>query len=247
MKKFLLCILILVFLLFSITACTPNSAGSSSGSPTELLNYPGLTWDMSPQEVTSALHLREDQIQTRDDEPSFALGYVPEGEIFGLKPANIVFEFLNIDSEQKLYNVTVTYPEGSGEDIETIKTALEEYYGPLQEEVILGPDILLSDPETMTVFQNQPNGDEFYWISDLKLQDLSWTDEKAARAQEYRQEQAPSEDFWKDDKCWQAYMETNPLATIHLMKLEYPDSIDLCQVFFSADYIGYERMDTAAQ
>ena len=110
--KVKLCLLYTSFLLFSITACTPNSAGSSSGSPTELLNYPGLTWDMSPQEVTSALHLREDQIQTRDDEPSFALGYVPEGEIFGLKPANIVFEFLNIDSEQKLYNVTVTYPEG---------------------------------------------------------------------------------------------------------------------------------------
>lgn len=245
MKKFLLSVFISVFLLFSMSACTPNSPSSADGSSTELLNYPGLSWGMTPQEVISALHLREDQVQSMDDDSSFRVGYIPEDEIFGLKPANIIFDFISVGSEQKLYKVSVTYPEGSSENIGTVKTSLEEYYGTLQEEVILGPNTLLPDPdpEAMTVFQNQLNGDEFYWVSDRKLRDLSWTEEEAARAQKHRQEQAPSEDFWKDDECWKSYMETDPLVTICLSNVEHPGYVNVCQISFSADYIGYEQLN----
>ena len=228
-----------------LAACLLCSCRPRSPVEKETLNYPGLSWGMSPQEVISALHLREDQVQSMDDDSSFRVGYIPEDEIFGLKPANIIFDFIAVGSEQKLYKVSVTYPEGSSENIGTVKTSLEEYDGTLQEEVILGPNTLLPDPdpEAMTVFQNQPNGDEFYWVSDRKLRDLSWTEEEASRAQKHRQEQAPSEDFWKDDECWKAYMETDPLVTIYLSNVEHAGHVNVCQISFSADYIGYEQLN----
>ena len=61
MKRFTVLCIILLTLCLCLTACSNNTPDLVVGDPA-LLEFPGLQWGMTPEEVKDALHLSENQI-----------------------------------------------------------------------------------------------------------------------------------------------------------------------------------------
>ncbi len=121
MKKMLILLLAAVLLV----GCTPKE-------PDELLNYPGLQWGMTFEEVAEVLHISEDQILNVRDDLDAAQPQVLY-EVAGLKlfdrDTSLVGLRFHVYGDQApgLCEMLISYPEDT--DREALVTDLQEIYG----------------------------------------------------------------------------------------------------------------------
>ena len=196
-----------LFLCCVLLACLLSSCQPRLSSDEDMLNYPGLTWGMSLQEVMDALHLTEDQVQKTEDSYTVRISYSPGKELFGLTPKSVVFEFSIAHGQENLSDVFLIYPGQGEETIETLTTGIGNQYGPLKQ----GP---IFQGDTPPASQSDGSSPENYWASPATLQDIL-TPQEAAAAQELLKERMP--DYpWGESDYWQVYLQTMPVASITL-------------------------------
>lgn len=120
--------------LFAAALAAAALAGCNQAAPREeqdprLLNFPGLEWGMTPDEVR-AIHPLENE-QTQEDSPEFAdhIAVYGEMEFFGVEGALVLFHFYdnNYDGKFSLHNVEVRLPAST--DMDAVRDAMAEYYG----------------------------------------------------------------------------------------------------------------------
>ena len=98
-----------------------------------ILEFPGLKWGMTPEEVKTALEISEDMIikaEHIDYEPykdEFRLT-ISGAQYFGLDADNLIFRFWEYNNKTVLYAVQVTYP--SETNMTVVRDNLIEIYGP---------------------------------------------------------------------------------------------------------------------
>ncbi len=121
MKKMLLVLLAALLLV----GCTPKE-------PDELLNYPGLQWGMTFEEVAEVLHISGDQILNVRDDLDAAQSQVLY-EVAGLKlfdrQTSVVGMRFSVygDQEPGLCELLIAYPEDT--DREVLVADLQKIYG----------------------------------------------------------------------------------------------------------------------
>lgn len=114
--------LMLLFLVLCLSACAKESHKN-------LLEFPGLKWGMTPEEVQEALDISEDTIVSDKldaDEPEFTIS---GRQYFGSNTVNIEFRFCKFsNNSDALYKVILYYPEET--DMAVIRDNLIKIYGP---------------------------------------------------------------------------------------------------------------------
>lgn len=124
MKNRVIVLLLVLFVL--LTACGKEANTEKQ----RLLEFPGLKWGMTPEEVKTALNISEDMItkeMSTDGEFSFTvLGL----QYFGNGTDHVVFKFAKAgdDKTGRLYLVKLYYPEET--DMAVIRDNLVKIYGP---------------------------------------------------------------------------------------------------------------------
>lgn len=129
-KKLIALVSILVILVISLTACGNVNSGKPNVSR---LEFPGLKWGMTPEEVKTSLSISEEMIikeEYIDYEPyedEFRLT-VSGAQYFGSDADNIIFRFWEYNNQTVLYAVQVTYP--SETNMAVVRDNLIGIYGP---------------------------------------------------------------------------------------------------------------------
>lgn len=109
-------------------------AGCNQPAPKEeqdprLLNFPGLQWGMTPDEVRAVHPLKDEQ--TQEDSSDFAdhIAVYGEMEFFGVEGALVLFHFYdsNNDGRFSLRDVEARLPAST--DMDAVRDAMAEYYG----------------------------------------------------------------------------------------------------------------------
>lgn len=123
-KRFVPFVLILTILTLFLSACSNNNKTSIS-----LLEFPGLKWGMTPEEVKESLNIRDDMIVS-ESHPHNSLEITVSGlQYFGSGTDNVISRYNTLgDGSYALYNVSLYYPEGT--DMAVIRDKLIEIYGP---------------------------------------------------------------------------------------------------------------------
>ena len=138
--------------------------------PDPLLNYPGLRWGMTPDEVKQALQLRDKQIKSESvsEEVTDYTISVTDLECFGEKINLAVFRFSDgtkMGGPYRLYDVKLFYPDqqcANPVDMDKIVAAVTDYYGQPDQEIIT------RDFEMNATTRPVPEG-AYYWHSELDL------------------------------------------------------------------------------
>ena len=109
-------------------------AGCNQAAPKEeqdprLLNFPGLQWGMTPDEVRDALSLEVDQEQEDSLETGDLYAFAGSMEFFGAEGAYVIFRFwdCNGDGTFSLSDVAAWLPAST--DMDALRDAMVEYYG----------------------------------------------------------------------------------------------------------------------
>lgn len=119
-------ILLALLLALSLFGCG-NKMASENTDPAWGMEYPGLTWGMTPEEVCGALSLSD-----TDYEISIGSFYTIHGirmSAFDVDNAHLALSFQdsNGDGVYSLFLVSVSYPQDA--DMETVKAAIVQRYG----------------------------------------------------------------------------------------------------------------------
>ena len=121
--RFVPVVLIITILTLCLVACSNNNKTSLS-----LLEFPGLKWGMTPDEVKESLNIRDDMLVS-ESHPHNSLEITVSGlQYFGSGTDNVIFRYNTLgDGSFALYNVSLFYPEGT--DMSVIRDKLIEIYG----------------------------------------------------------------------------------------------------------------------
>ena len=123
MKKQILCIVVAAALCLSLAAC----ARGSQEEENTLLEYPGVSWEATPEEVIQAMGFPAGAVQSSSDEDGYNMG-VEDWDCFGVPAQSIVFRFHTDESGRNwLYNIEIVYPEDA--DMGAVRQAMEAEYG----------------------------------------------------------------------------------------------------------------------
>lgn len=228
--------LCLCVLLFSLMTC---ACQVRQPSPEETLNFPGISWGMTPEEALSALDVDQGNTQEQTSASTRSIQYSPDGPIFGLTPAFIRLDFEVSGSQQALTDILAVYEGVSPDRVEILRSGLSDRYGPLKDHPILGvgygPSRSL-DP-TWKTFDNQDSLVHSYWTSAQVYSDLL-TPEESAAYQQLLPEDDRYPSYWDNPAYWELYTEFTPVATIELngndneYYSQYPGGA--CLIHFSA-------------
>ena len=209
-----------------LIVCLSCSCQVRDSRPEEWFNYPGLTWGMTPEEVLSALHLTEDQVEIDEYGSSYDMYYSPQTEVFGQKPDTIVFRFGIWGSMKNLSYIVIAYPGNNEEIIQSLMDGISRRYGPLQDTVVLGTDSSVfsgaDNPPSFSVFHNDDSDDEFIWVSEKKFAD-AFTQEQKQTLQTLMTQPDSSfaslydPTYWSNPDYFAVYQQTNPAAKISLL------------------------------
>ncbi len=138
MKKLFACLLTLSLLL-----CACSAAPESDP---KLLEYPGIPWGSSPEQVMEVLNIREaDLFQVAEDSESDALDYDTYAfqilglEMFGHTSVSAIFQFRDYtrSGNYGLGEIIIYYPDGyhaEAVDRTAVQAELEKLYGPALEQ-----------------------------------------------------------------------------------------------------------------
>lgn len=166
MKRLLICFLVLGLLL------------SGCGAEAGLLEYPGLQWGMTFEEVRTVLGFSEGDIldsrhwELDPERPAMpgSHDYTVEGlEMFGFPTAQVVLRFHEYTGhEPGLAEMVVYYPDGyeggPDTDVEELRRVVKEHYG---ERVMAVPSVHWDERTGELVRKDYPyTGDDIcYWLS----------------------------------------------------------------------------------
>lgn len=123
MKKLtsILCLLLLLAVVLS------GCGQASSDTQAEELCFPGLNWNMTPDQVRTALKLSDGDYAEASDEYTYAMG-VEHYEIFGTD-ARLVIEFSDFNQDGTHHLKKVTLGFSTDADMEAIEAELTTLYG----------------------------------------------------------------------------------------------------------------------
>ncbi len=140
-----LCVLAAVFLL-------TNPVITAEYTGAEVLEFPGVPWLSSPDEVKEILDIGPEDIvneysltEPREDYNDVYAEYtfaVSDQEVYGQRAETVIFRFWDPSwtlEEFKLYQIDIYYPDGyEGEtaDLEALQATLTELYGPVATEYV---------------------------------------------------------------------------------------------------------------
>ena len=192
---------------YLLAACLLCSCQPRLSSYEDMLNYPGLTWGMSPDQVKSALSLPDETTLQQTSDGFSYFEYTPDEEVFGQVPGQIGILFGT--EKEELTMVRVLYQGRTEEQIQTIKSALMENYGPLEDEVVIS--VREGSPElTIETFHNKGSKDKFYWMGKETLKDIL-TPEQAERDQQNTVKNLP---YWNNDEYWDQMLSHTSTSSI---------------------------------
>lgn len=176
MKKVIVCLLVLSLLLCG--------CADKTGYDPELLEYPGLTWGMTFEEVQAILGFADaDILDSRSGEldpehPSLPVYHnysVGDLEMFGFPVSSVELEFQEYTGhEPGLSQIVVYYPDGyaggPSTDVEALRKVLQEHYG---ERVMAVPSVRWNYLTGKMYREEYPyTGDDIcYWLSGTTARD----------------------------------------------------------------------------
>lgn len=130
-KHFLLWSLCLVLLCTGCQQTAPDFKDIASGG---MFAYPGTQWNMTPEEVTAALSLTEEQfvqVSETETEGCEERIFLSEGHRLRGVPADLYFWFRSYSGYPGFGLKGVTWMFEEGADLEPVKRGLEEALGPM--------------------------------------------------------------------------------------------------------------------
>ena len=152
----------------------------SKNEESEYLNYPGLSWGMTPEDVITALNLQEGQYDQKSDSQLT----VPQMNCFGAETQYVQFWFPFSEvsgSKLRLRNILIVYPDDA--DMDAVKDELIGQYGEPSEEHVfasIGSSGLkvvdgkseFYDDRGIDLKQMLTTAHDVYWDSDATLGEL---------------------------------------------------------------------------
>lgn len=134
MKKSFLAALLLCMILLSACGKTVKKESAKN------LEFPGLTWGMTPQEVMEAFQTaKEDVLLYEESSLTVSFG-IPDIEVFGQKTKRVFFSFVDFSSFEhmpakgegeeeghRLCRIWAEYPQDT--DMKPVKEKMEQAYG----------------------------------------------------------------------------------------------------------------------
>ncbi len=162
----LLCLTIAAILLF--VGCTAPAAPTDPTDPPKpanwLMEYPGLTWGLTPEEARIALDVTNEQQSTGD----YLVLHDIRRTVFGAENADIYLYFgdLNGDDAWHLFQIMVALPHDA--DLDAIAQQIEAHYGSAPEYT----EKEMSDTSGFPITARRWN-----WASDALQQDIMTEDD----------------------------------------------------------------------
>ncbi|HIR64203.1 MAG TPA: hypothetical protein IAB92_03185 [Candidatus Faecousia faecigallinarum] len=159
----LLCVILFCFFL---AAC----AGGAQEEENTLLEYPGVSWEATPEEVIQAMGFPAGEVLTETVEDGYNLG-MENWDCFGQEAQRIVFHFEADEAgRDRLHAIEITYPEDG--DMDAVRQAMEAEYGPgvttYATSYILPAAAANADTEAQNVVVTEPvaaNEGDLFWLS----------------------------------------------------------------------------------
>lgn len=203
-KGFCFCLCFCLFIFFVSCQASPSTPQETT------YNYPGLTWGMSPDQVIEALGLDKDSIsQGTLESGDTYIEYEPKEEVFGKIPGIIALMFS--EEKDELCMMKILYPGRTEETIQTIKSALEEQYGPLEDEVVIAVSPELSeDSSPLVTHSNKGSKDLFYWVGKQTLKEAL----TPQQAEQYQKNYSERNAYWKNESAWEQLLCNTHLSMI---------------------------------
>lgn len=177
-----LTLLLLIVLLLLPGCAVTGPADTVVSKPEDPLCFPGLSWDMTREEVMQALELTADDCE---ETPKYLLK-VSRFSCFGRDDAELVCYFTGNDMrmEMCLEWVQVVFPEDA--DMAAVKAEAEKHFGTA--DAYLGRNWAMTEAEIYEKYQqtgfplDKYLTDEHcaYWVSDVSMADYLGADGTAA-------------------------------------------------------------------
>lgn len=147
-------------LLLALVLCACGAEGSSPKAPKEpntwTMNFPGLQWGMTQEEVIAALSLKEGDYERKEDSEMIRLEGVRMTLFGGEKSFSVLyFDDGNGDGVYTLCRAVTIFPDGT--DMEKVKAEMTQWYG---------------DP-------SEDSGTKALWNSQTAHQDIMTPEDKA--------------------------------------------------------------------
>ena len=121
--KYVLCVFLIASLMLTLFACQD----ASSTGENEMLEYPGVSWEATPEEVIQAMGFPAGAVQSSSDEDGYYMG-VEDWDCFGVPAQSIAFRFHTDESGRNwLRSIDIVYPEDA--DMDAVRQAMEAEYG----------------------------------------------------------------------------------------------------------------------
>lgn len=202
--------------------------------PDPLLNYPGLQWGMTPEQVKLSLRLRDEQIKSESgsEEGTDYTINVTDLECFGEKVNLAVFRFLDgskVGGPYGLYDIMLFYPDqqcADPVDMEKIVSAVTACYGEPDQEIVI------KDSGLNATTRPVPEG-QYYWHSELDFDAYLTQEQKDLLYQDAIHKLVDKEDGDREfaDKRWKQ----NWLSQIWVMD-DYLGDLDVDRKDGPTDY-----------
>ena len=197
------------------------------------LAYPGMEWNMSPEEVLEALDGAYEEIKWEESQPPKTEGgyYYHEFsllgcESFGYPAEKIRFSFVDITGtglNLGLYRVDVYYPDGETgieTDISRVVAAVEAVYGEAEDEYT--ENVYDDGTGTVVGWKEKSLNGESFWSSELKA-DTYYSEEDYTLLYKGYSKEHP--DIFLTEAEFSRLMEDRSMVRLYCYP-EYPGSID---------------------
>ena len=163
--KQILYLAVALALFLSLAAC----AGGAQEEENTLLEYPGVSWEATPEEVIQAMGFPAGEVLTETVEDGYNLG-MENWDCFGQEAQRIVFHFEADEAgRDRLHAIEITYPEDG--DMDAVRQAMEAEYGPgvstYTTSYVLRAEGTAGEGETYVAATEEVTGEDghHYWLS----------------------------------------------------------------------------------
>lgn len=131
-KKISTLLAVIVVFVICLSSCAINTARISR----ELLEFPGIEWNMTPEEVQKALNISDNQIKSDKIKEANQVTaphelrtvIVRDISLFGTEVLNVIFGYLRYENNDfGLCSIEIYYPEET--DMQLVVDNMTDYYG----------------------------------------------------------------------------------------------------------------------
>lgn len=241
-RRFLLSVVVLIILSLCLSACSKEQILSVDDPA--LLEFPGLKWNSSIEEVKDNLNLKEEQIlwdeMNQDEGAEYENWYLVVSDIhfFGLKAERARFIFVRYPgNDYGLMNIQLEFPEGT--DANTLKSAMQEVYGegcdaPIQSYHFNEQgELIADDMNSMVTPAYAAQGFPYYWYSPEKGTEVLSAEAQGRYVAYHTSGNSEHNPGLNRDGLLE-YLEKTPLVQVSCM--DWSNS-DTCRVTFYANHL----------